>query len=90
MAFCFQNSAFWIENKSSIKIEPEGQPAIATRKIFKKITDIFGIPEIILTESDAWSMRSNFSLWIQTSHLSESLASPKAKFLAVKRSDILK
>ena len=69
----------------------KGQPARATRRMLKRMNEELGIPVVVFTDGDPWSYRIYASVAygsIKSAHMSELLATPSAKFIGVKPSDI--
>ncbi len=80
------------EAYNAILVHLKGQPARSTRRIIKRMNEELGIPVTVFTDGDPWSYRIYASVAygaIKSAHLSEYMATPKAKFLGVQPSDIV-
>ncbi len=69
----------------------KGQPARASRRMLKRLNEEMGLPVVVFTDGDPWSYRIYASVAygsIKAAHMSELLATPAAKFIGVKPSDI--
>ena len=81
------------ENFNAIIVHLKGQPARSTRRLLKRLNDELKLPVVVFTDGDPWSYRIFASVAygsIKLAHLSEYLATPSAKFVGIRPSDILK
>jgi DNA topoisomerase-6 subunit A len=86
-----------IENKfderyDAIIVHLKGQPARSTRRLIKRMNEELSLPVLIFTDGDPWSYRIYASVAygaIKSAHLSIYLATPKARFIGIKPSDII-
>ncbi|HJJ56188.1 MAG TPA: DNA topoisomerase IV subunit A [Methanocorpusculum sp.] len=79
------------EEYNTILLHLKGQPTRATRRMLKRLNEELKIPVVVFTDGDPWSYRIYASVAygsIKTAHMSEYLATPSAKFIGVKPSDI--
>ena len=79
------------EEYNAFLLHLKGQPARATRRMLKRMNEELGIPVVVFTDGDPWSYRIYASVAygsIKSAHMSELLATPSAKFIGVKPSDI--
>lgn len=79
------------EEYNAVLLHLKGQPARATRRMLKRMNEELGIPVVVFTDGDPWSYRIYASVAygsIKSAHMSELLATPSAKFIGVKPSDI--
>lgn len=79
------------EEYNTILLHLKGQPARATRRMLKRLNEELGLPIIVFTDGDPWSYRIYASVAygsIKAAHMSELLATPSAKFIGVKPTDI--
>jgi DNA topoisomerase VI subunit A len=79
------------EEYNAVLVHLKGQPARSTRRILNRINETFGLPITVFTDGDPWSYRIFASVAygaIKSAHISEILATPKAKFIGVQPSDI--
>ncbi|HPX72766.1 MAG TPA: DNA topoisomerase IV subunit A [Methanoregulaceae archaeon] len=75
----------------AILIHLKGQPARSTRRFLNRINMQFNLPVVVFTDGDPWSYRIYASVAygaIKSAHISELLATPKARFIGVQPSDI--
>lgn len=71
----------------------KGQPARATRRIIKRLHDELDLPVGVFTDADPWSYRIYSSVSygsIKSAHLSEYLATPDARYVGIRPTDIEK
>ncbi|MDU9377097.1 DNA topoisomerase 6 subunit A [Methanocorpusculaceae archaeon Sp1] len=79
------------EEYNTILLHLSGQPSRATRRMLKRMNEEMNIPVVVFTDGDPWSYRIYASVAygsIKAAHMSEHLATPAAKFVGVKPSDI--
>ena len=79
------------EEYNTVLLHLKGQPTRATRRMLKRMNEELGIPVVVFTDGDPWSYRIYASVAygsIKAAHMSEYLATPAAKFIGVKPSDI--
>lgn len=79
------------EEYNAVLFHLKGQPARASRRMLKRLNEELGIPVIVFTDGDPWSYRIYASVAygsIKAAHMSELLATPSAKFIGLKPSDI--
>ncbi|MDO5844242.1 MAG: DNA topoisomerase IV subunit A [Methanocorpusculum sp.] len=79
------------EEYNTVLFHLKGQPARASRRMLKRLNEELGIPVIVFTDGDPWSYRIYASVAygsIKAAHMSELLATPSAKFIGLKPSDI--
>lgn len=79
------------EEYQAVLVHLKGQPARSTRRMLNRIHDTFRIPITVFTDGDPWSYRIFASVAygaIKSAHISEILATPRAKFIGVQPSDI--
>ncbi|HUU75036.1 MAG TPA: DNA topoisomerase IV subunit A [Methanoregulaceae archaeon] len=76
---------------NAILVHLKGQPARSTRRMLNRINEKFDVPVLVFTDGDPWSYRIYASVAygaIKSAHISELLATPKARFIGVQPSDI--
>ncbi|MCS7118670.1 MAG: DNA topoisomerase IV subunit A [Archaeoglobaceae archaeon] len=81
------------EKFDAIIVHLKGQPARSTRRLLKRLNTELNLPVVVFTDGDPWSYRIYASVAygsIKSAHLSEYLATPKAKFLGITPSDIVR
>lgn len=81
------------ENFDAIIVHLKGQPARSTRRLLRRLNTELGLPVVVFTDGDPWSYRIYASVAygsIKSAHLSEYLATPAAKFVGIRPSDIVK
>jgi DNA topoisomerase VI subunit A len=79
------------EDYGAILVHLKGQPARSTRRVLHRINEQYDLPVVVFTDGDPWSYRIFASVAygaIKSAHMSELLATPKAKFIGVQPSDI--
>lgn len=79
------------EDYGAIVVHLKGQPARSTRRMLNRINAAWDLPVVVFTDGDPWSYRIYASVAygaIKSAHMSELLATPKAKFLGLQPSDI--
>jgi len=79
------------EEHNAILVHLKGQPARSTRRMLNKISSTWDLPVLVFTDGDPWSYRIFGSVAygaIKSAHMSELLATPKARFLGLQPSDI--
>lgn len=79
------------EEYNCIIVHLKGQPARATRRITKRLNDELDLPVTVFCDGDPWSYRIYASVAygsIKSAHLSNYLATPEARYLGVRPSDI--
>ncbi len=80
------------EDARAILVHVKGQPARATRRFLKRLSENMGLDCVTFCDGDPWSFRIYASIAygaIKTAHISEYLATPTASFLGITASDIL-
>ncbi|RUM33765.1 MAG: DNA topoisomerase VI [Archaeoglobus sp.] len=80
------------EKFNSIIVHLKGQPARSTRRLLRRLNSELGLPVVVFTDGDPWSYRIFASVAygsIKAAHLSEYLATPSAKFVGIRPSDIV-
>ncbi len=81
------------EKFDAIIVHLKGQPARSTRRLLKRLNTELNLPVVVFTDGDPWSYRIYASVAygsIKSAHLSEYLATPQAKFVGIRPSDIIK
>lgn len=81
------------EKYNAIIVHLKGQPARSTRRLLKRLNTELNLPVVVFTDGDPWSYRIFASVAygsIKSAHLSEYLATPAAKFVGIRPTDILK
>ncbi len=81
------------EKFDAIIVHLKGQPARSTRRLLKRLNTELNLPVVVFTDGDPWSYRIYASVAygsIKSAHLSEYLATPSAKFVGIRPSDIVK
>lgn len=81
------------ERFDAIIVHLKGQPARSTRRLLKRLNTELDLPVVVFTDGDPWSYRIYASVAygsIKSAHLSEYLATPAAKFVGIRPSDIVK
>ncbi len=81
------------EKFNAIIVHLKGQPARSTRRLLKRLNSELNLPVVVFTDGDPWSYRIFASVAygsIKSAHLSEYLATPSAKFVGIRPSDIVK
>ncbi len=81
------------EKFDAIIVHLKGQPARSTRRLLKRLNTELNLPVVVFTDGDPWSYRIYASVAygsIKAAHLSEYLATPSAKFVGIRPSDIVK
>ncbi|AEA47374.1 Type 2 DNA topoisomerase 6 subunit A [Archaeoglobus veneficus SNP6] len=81
------------EKFDAIIVHLKGQPARSTRRLLRRLNTELGLPVVVFTDGDPWSYRIYASVAygsIKSAHLSEYLATPAAKFVGIRPSDIVK
>ncbi len=81
------------EEFDAIIVHLKGQPARSTRRLLKRLNTELGLPVVVFTDGDPWSYRIYASVAygsIKSAHLSEYLATPAAKFVGIRPSDIVR
>ncbi len=81
------------ERFDAIIVHLKGQPARSTRRLLKRLNTELNLPVVVFTDGDPWSYRIFASVAygsIKSAHLSEYLATPKAKFVGIRPSDIVR
>ncbi|MBS1263817.1 MAG: Type 2 DNA topoisomerase 6 subunit A [Methanonatronarchaeales archaeon] len=79
------------EEYGAILVHLKGQPSRSTRRLVKRLNEEQGLPVAVFTDGDPWSYRIFGSVAygsIKSAHLSEYMATPDARFLGVRPSDI--
>ncbi|MET1124170.1 MAG: DNA topoisomerase IV subunit A [Archaeoglobaceae archaeon] len=81
------------EKFDAIIVHLKGQPARSTRRLLHRLNRELNLPVVVFTDGDPWSYRIYASVAygsIKSAHLSEYLATPAAKFVGIRPSDIIK
>ncbi len=81
------------EKFDAIIVHLKGQPARSTRRLLRRLNTELNLPVVVFTDGDPWSYRIFASVAygsIKSAHLSEYLATPSAKFVGIRPSDIVK
>ena len=81
------------EKFDAIIVHLKGQPARSTRRLLRRLNTELNLPVVVFTDGDPWSYRIYASVAygsIKAAHLSEYLATPAAKFVGIRPSDIVK
>lgn len=81
------------EKYNAIIVHLKGQPARSTRRLLRRLNTELNLPVVVFTDGDPWSYRIYASVAygsIKSAHLSEYLATPSAKFVGIRPSDIVK
>ncbi len=81
------------EKFNAIIVHLKGQPARSTRRLLRRLNTELNLPVVVFTDGDPWSYRIYASVAygsIKSAHLSEYLATPSAKFVGIRPSDIVK
>ncbi len=81
------------EKFNAIIVHLKGQPARSTRRLLRRLNAELDLPVAVFTDGDPWSYRIFASVAygsIKSAHLSEYLATPSAKFVGIRPSDIVK
>jgi len=81
------------EKFNAIIVHLKGQPARSTRRLLRRLNTELNLPVVVFTDGDPWSYRIFASVAygsIKSAHLSEYLATPSAKFVGIRPSDIVK
>ena len=81
------------EKFDAILVHLKGQPARSTRRLLKRLNTELNLPVVVFTDGDPWSYRIYASIAygsIKSAHLSEYLATPSAKFVGIRPSDIVR
>ncbi len=81
------------EKFNAIIVHLKGQPARSTRRLLRRLNTELNLPVVVFTDGDPWSYRIFASIAygsIKSAHLSEYLATPSAKFVGIRPSDIVK
>ncbi len=81
------------EKFDAIIVHLKGQPARSTRRLLRRLNTELNLPVVVFTDGDPWSYRIFASVAygsIKSAHLSEYLATPAAKFVGIRPSDIVK
>ncbi len=81
------------EKFDAILVHLKGQPARSTRRLLKRLNTELNLPVVVFTDGDPWSYRIYASVAygsIKSAHLSEYLATPSAKFVGIRPSDIVR
>lgn len=81
------------EKFNAIIAHLKGQPARSTRRLLRRLSVELNLPVVVFTDGDPWSYRIFASVAygsIKSAHLSEYLATPAAKFIGIRPSDIIK
>lgn len=79
------------EEHGAVLVHLKGQPSRSTRRLIKRLNEEQGLPVAVFTDGDPWSYRIYGSVAygsIKSAHLSEYMATPAARFLGVRPSDI--
>jgi DNA topoisomerase-6 subunit A len=79
------------QDYKAILVHLKGQPARSTRRILNRISEQFDLPVLVFTDGDPWSYRIFASVAygaIKSAHISDLLATPRARFIGVQPSDI--
>ncbi len=80
------------EEANALLVHLKGQPARATRRVIKRLSEEEGIPVVVFTDADPWSFRIFASVAygaINTAYLSDYLATPTAEYIGITASDIM-
>jgi len=80
------------EQANALLVHLKGQPARATRRVIKRLSEEEDIPVVVFTDADPWSFRIFASVAygaINTAYLSEFLATPTAEYIGITASDIM-
>ncbi len=81
------------EKYNAIIVHLKGQPARSTRRLLRRLNTELNLPVVVFTDGDPWSYRIYASVAygsIKSAHLSEYLATPAAKFVGIRPTDITK
>ncbi len=81
------------EKFDAIIVHLKGQPARSTRRLLRRLNTELNLPVVVFTDGDPWSYRIFASVAygsIKSAHLSEYLATPAAKFVGIRPTDIVK
>ena len=81
------------EKYNAIIVHLKGQPARSTRRLLRRLNTELNLPVVVFTDGDPWSYRIFASVAygsIKSAHLSEYLATPAAKFVGIRPTDIVK
>lgn len=79
------------EQYGCLVVHLKGQPSRATRRIIKRLRDELELPIGVFTDADPWSYRIYSSVGygsIKSAHLSEYLATPGARYVGIRPTDI--
>jgi len=80
------------EEANALLVHLKGQPARATRRVIKRLSEEEDIPVVVFTDADPWSFRIFASVAygaINTAYLSDFLATPTAEYVGITASDIM-
>jgi DNA topoisomerase-6 subunit A len=80
------------DDHGALVVHLKGQPARATRRIVRRLNDELDLPVVVFTDGDPWSYRIYGSVAygsIKSAHLSEYLATPAARFVGIRPTDIV-
>ncbi|SEH59965.1 DNA topoisomerase-6 subunit A [Halopenitus malekzadehii] len=80
------------DDYNCLVVHLKGQPARATRRITRRLNDELDLPVVVFTDGDPWSYRIFGSVAygsIKSAHLSEYLATPDARFVGIRPTDIV-
>ncbi len=80
------------EQANALLVHLKGQPARATRRVIKRLSEEEDVPVVVFTDADPWSFRIFASVAygaINTAYLSEFLATPTAEYIGITASDIM-
>ncbi|MFP3872227.1 MAG: DNA topoisomerase IV subunit A [Candidatus Natronoplasma sp.] len=80
------------EEANALLVHLKGQPARATRRLIKRLSEEEDIPVVVFTDADPWSFRIFASVAygaINTAYLSDYLATPTAEYIGITASDIM-
>jgi len=80
------------EEANALLVHLKGQPARATRRLIKRLSEEEDIPVVVFTDADPWSFRIFASVAygaINTAYLSDFLATPTAEYVGITASDIM-
>ncbi|MEF8873807.1 MAG: DNA topoisomerase IV subunit A [Candidatus Thermoplasmatota archaeon] len=80
------------ETANALLVHLKGQPARATRRVIKRLSEEEDVPVVVFTDADPWSFRIFASVAygaINTAYLSDFLATPTAEYIGITASDIM-
>ncbi len=80
------------EEANALLVHLKGQPARATRRVIKRLSEEEDVPVVVFTDADPWSFRIFASVAygaINTAYLSDYLATPTAEYVGITASDIM-